>query len=68
MKSPPLLREAGKAVFTHLASYAGWGNATSAVEVVKTVFAACRIRVDQLLRFAHHPPADQDAEQKRAAR
>ena len=55
-------------IITHLAFYTGWGNAVSAVEVGKPVFAARGIGADQL------PPAspallplDQEAEQKRAA-
>ena len=36
---------------THLAFYAGWGNATSAVAAAKDVFAARKIGADQL------PPA-----------
>jgi 4-carboxymuconolactone decarboxylase len=38
-------------IITHLAFYAGWGNAMSAVAVAKDVFAARRIGEDQL------PPA-----------
>jgi len=55
-------------IITHLAFYAGWGNAMSAVELVKPVFAARSIGADQLP--AASPallPLDQDAEQKRAA-
>ncbi len=38
-------------IVTHLAFYAGWGNAIAAVAVVKDVFAAHKIAADQL------PPA-----------
>ncbi|SRR6266568_2018434 len=38
-------------IVTHLAFYAGWGNAMAAVPVVKEVFAARKIAADQL------PPA-----------
>ena len=38
-------------IVTHLAFYAGWGNAMAAVAVVKDVFAARKIAADQL------PPA-----------
>jgi 4-carboxymuconolactone decarboxylase len=38
-------------IVTHLAFYAGWGNAMAAVAVVKDVFAAHKIAADQL------PPA-----------
>jgi hypothetical protein len=35
-------------IITHLAFYAGWANAMSAVGVVKDVFAARNIGTDQL--------------------
>jgi 4-carboxymuconolactone decarboxylase len=35
-------------IVTHLAFYAGWGNAMTAVAVVKDVFAARKITADQL--------------------
>jgi 4-carboxymuconolactone decarboxylase len=35
-------------IVTHLAFYAGWGNAIAAVPVVKDVFAARKITADQL--------------------
>ena len=54
-------------IITHLAFYTGWGNAMSAVEVMKPVFAARRIGLDQLPSAAPTLlPVDQDAEQKRA--
>jgi 4-carboxymuconolactone decarboxylase len=40
-------REASE-IITHLAFYAGWANAMSAVAIAKDVFAARRIGVDQL--------------------
>jgi 4-carboxymuconolactone decarboxylase len=56
-------------IITHLAFYAGWANAMSAVAVAKDVFAQRRIGADQL------PPAspallplDEAAEANRAAR
>jgi 4-carboxymuconolactone decarboxylase len=38
-------------IVTHLAFYAGWGNATAAAAIVKDVFAARKIAADQI------PPA-----------
>jgi len=38
-------------IVTHLAFYAGWGNAMDAVAVIKVVFATRKIASDQL------PPA-----------
>jgi 4-carboxymuconolactone decarboxylase len=35
-------------IITHLAFYAGWGNAMSAIRVAKDVFAARHVGVDQL--------------------
>src|SRR5882724_3535286 len=56
-------------IITHLAFYAGWGNAMAAVAVAKDVFAARKIGGDQL------PPAsptllplDEAAEAQRATR
>ena len=37
-------------IVTHLAFYAGWGNAMQAVAVAKEVFAARKITTDQLSR------------------
>jgi 4-carboxymuconolactone decarboxylase len=55
-------------IITHLAFYAGWGNAMSAVAVAKDVFAQRKIGADQL------PPAlptllplDKEAEARRAS-
>lgn len=56
-------------VITHLAFYAGWGNAMAAVAVVKDIFAERGIGVDQLP--AASPgllPLDEAAEAQRAAR
>jgi 4-carboxymuconolactone decarboxylase len=53
---------------THLAFYAGWGNAMSAVEAVKPVFAERKIGADQLPSASPTPlPLDKAAEEKRAA-
>ena len=42
-------------IITHLAFYAGWGNAMAAVAVAKDVFAARKITADQLpARIAEH--------------
>ena len=56
-------------IITHLAFYAGWSNAMSAVEAAKPVFAARNITIDRL------PPAsgallplDEAAESQRASR
>lgn len=55
-------------IITHLAFYTGWGNAVSAAEVGKPIFAARSIGADQLpSASAALLPLDQDAEQKRAA-
>jgi 4-carboxymuconolactone decarboxylase len=56
-------------IITHLAFYAGWGNATSASEVAKTVFARRKIGADQVSQ-ASPPllPLDKTAEADRAAR
>jgi 4-carboxymuconolactone decarboxylase len=54
-------------LITHLAYYAGWGNAMSAVAVTSNVFAKRGIRADQL-PSASPKPLDQDdaAEARRA--
>jgi len=54
---------------THLAFYAGWGNAVAATAVAKEVFAARGVRTDQL-PGAEAPllPLDEKAEAARAAR
>ncbi|MBS1857448.1 MAG: carboxymuconolactone decarboxylase family protein [Acidobacteria bacterium] len=55
-------------IITHLAFYAGWANAMSAVAVAKDVFAARKIGVDQLP--AASPgllPLNEEAEKSRAA-
>jgi 4-carboxymuconolactone decarboxylase len=56
-------------IITHLAFYAGWGNATSAVAVAKEVFAERQIGTDQLAQ-ASPPllPLNEAAEADRAAR
>lgn len=54
-------------IITHLAFYAGWGNAMSAVAVTKDVFAARQIGADELP--AASPtllPLNKEAEEKRA--
>lgn len=56
-------------IITHLAFYAGWPNATAAVGAAKDVFAARKIRADELPAVS--PPAlplDEKAETDRAAR
>jgi 4-carboxymuconolactone decarboxylase len=54
-------------MITHLAFYAGWGNAMSAVEITKDVFAARHIGADQLPAISVTPlPIDEGAEAKRA--
>ena len=54
-------------IITHLAFYTGWGNALSAVEAVRPVFAARKIGTDQLPSASPTLlPLDQEAEQKRA--
>lgn len=55
-------------LITHLAFYAGWGNAMSAVAVVRDVFAGRGIGADQL-PAASPPllPLDEAAEAQRAA-
>jgi 4-carboxymuconolactone decarboxylase len=55
-------------IITHLAFYAGWGNAMLAVEITKDVFAARHIGADQLSAISVTPlPIDEGAEAKRAA-
>ena len=54
---------------THLAFYAGWSNAMSAVAVTKDVFAARKIGNDQLPPVSPQPlPVDEAAEAQRASR
>jgi 4-carboxymuconolactone decarboxylase len=54
-------------IITHLAFYAGWANAMSAVAIAKDVFAARHIGVDQLPPVSVTPlPIDEAAESKRA--
>jgi 4-carboxymuconolactone decarboxylase len=56
-------------VITHLAFYAGWANATSAVSVAKDVFAERRIGADQLPAASPEPlPLNEAAEADRAKR
>jgi 4-carboxymuconolactone decarboxylase len=54
-------------VITHLAFYAGWANAMSAVAIAKDVFAARHIGADQLPAVSVAPlPMDEAAEATRA--
>jgi 4-carboxymuconolactone decarboxylase len=54
-------------IITHLAFYAGWGNAMSAVRVAKNVFAARHVGVDQLPAVsATLLPLDEAAEAQRS--
>jgi len=54
-------------IITHLAFYAGWENAMSAVAVAKIVFADRKIETDQLPAASPSPlPLNKDAEAKRA--
>lgn len=56
-------------IITHLAFYAGWGNAMSAVAVAKEVFARRGIGADQLPAASPKLlPLDEAAEAQRAAR
>src|SRR5947207_1104479 len=56
-------------IITHLAFYAGWANAMSAVAVTKDVFAARKIGSDQLPAASPPPlPLDEAAEAQRATR
>ncbi|MBW8854492.1 MAG: carboxymuconolactone decarboxylase family protein [Bradyrhizobium sp.] len=54
---------------THLAFYAGWGNASAAAAAAKDVFAARHISSDQLAKLNPTPlPLDEAAEADRATR
>ena len=56
-------------IITHLAFYAGWANAMSAVAVAKDVFAARNIGADQLPAASVTPlPIDETTEAQRAMR
>jgi 4-carboxymuconolactone decarboxylase len=56
-------------IITHLAFYAGWGNAASATALAKDVFAQRKIGADQLPQVAPQLlPLDEKAEAQRAAR
>jgi 4-carboxymuconolactone decarboxylase len=56
-------------IITHLAFYAGWGNAMSAVEVAQDVFAAHGVSEDQLPSAEPDMlPLDEEAEEERARR
>ena len=56
-------------IITHLAFYAGWANAMSAVAVTKDVFAARKIGTDQLPAASPSPlPLNEAAEADRATR
>ena len=56
-------------LITHLAFYSGWGNAMSAVEVTRPVFAKRGVRPDQLPAASPKPlPLDESAEADRAKR
>jgi 4-carboxymuconolactone decarboxylase len=56
-------------IITHLAFYAGWGNAMSATAAVRDVFARRGIGADQLPAASPEPlPIDEAAEAQRAAR
>ena len=46
-------------IITHLAFYAGWGNAMAAVAVAKDVFAARKITADQLAARITEPAGAQ---------
>jgi 4-carboxymuconolactone decarboxylase len=55
-------------IITHLAFYAGWANAMSAIAIAKDVFAARHIGADQLPPTSVKLlPIDEAAEAKRAA-
>jgi 4-carboxymuconolactone decarboxylase len=56
-------------IITHLAFYAGWANAASAVAVAKDVFAARKIGADQLPAASPQQllPLNEEAEESRAA-
>jgi 4-carboxymuconolactone decarboxylase len=54
---------------THLAFYAGWGNAVAAADVVNNVFTQRSIGADQIPSASvKHQPLDESAEAQRAAR
>jgi hypothetical protein len=56
-------------IITHLAFYSGWANAMSAVAITKDVFAARKIRPDQLPAASpQFLPLDEAAEAHRARR
>jgi alkylhydroperoxidase/carboxymuconolactone decarboxylase family protein YurZ len=56
-------------IITHLAFYAGWGNARAATAITKDVFEARGIGADQLPKAAvDFLPLDEKAEADRAAR
>ena len=55
-------------IVTHLAFYAGWGNAMAAIPAVKEVFAARSINFDQLSSPPERLPLDEAAEGQRKAR
>ena len=56
-------------MITHLAFYAGWGNATAAAAAAKDVFAARQTGSDQLPTVSPSPlPLDEAAEADRAKR
>jgi 4-carboxymuconolactone decarboxylase len=56
-------------IITHLAFYAGWGDAVSAASVAKEVFARRRIAADQIPPANPAPlPLDEKAEAQRATR
>jgi len=56
-------------MITHLAFYAGWGNAASATALAKDVFAQRKIGADQLPQVAPQLlPLDEKADAQRAAR
>ena len=56
-------------IITHLAFYAGWANAASAVDVAKDVFAARKIGADELPAASPQQllPLNEEAEKSRAA-
>jgi 4-carboxymuconolactone decarboxylase len=54
-------------IITHLAFYAGWGNAMAAVSVAKDVFRQRGIGIDQLPPVKDKPlPLNEEAEKQRA--
>lgn len=56
-------------IITHLAFYAGWGNAMAATAIAKEVFAARGISADQLPKaVVDFLPLDEKAEADRASR